>query len=342
MASESNPSRPHNQSIDLYKLAAALMVVFIHVPFPGGAGRLAACVGRCAVPAFFAFAGFFSFGTKPEKLWKRMKYLLGLNLLGIALTLLAGCLTAALLGQSVPVYLAGKLPNGPRLIQWLLLEQDPFNDSLWYLLASVKCYALLWCYVRFFGKASPDYRPLYLMGAMLLALNQILGILSYAAGGEMPFSVLRTSALLGFPMFILGIFLAQYWQQIWNNFDLTPKKLLLAAFAGLAASWLEQEMLIISDMHFGSMIAVTCFLLLMSKYPQPFRSPRADNLTRRLGRWSVGIYLIHGPVLQVFEKLLSPRISAPWWPWAMPMAVAAASLLLAAVWDALRQRLVKS
>lgn len=48
-------------TLDLIKIIAAYMVVFIHVSFPGHFGKVIVCLARFAVPLFFIISGYFSY-----------------------------------------------------------------------------------------------------------------------------------------------------------------------------------------------------------------------------------------------------------------------------------------
>ena len=55
-----------NMTLELIKLFAAYMVVFIHVMFQGEFGVLVDALARFAVPLFFWVSGFFSYGISTE------------------------------------------------------------------------------------------------------------------------------------------------------------------------------------------------------------------------------------------------------------------------------------
>ena len=99
MAISGTRKTTRNESLEWLKLMASFFVVFIHVKFPEPAGSLATALARFAVPLFFAVSGYFSFGTKPGKLGKRLFHV-------GKLYLLAGFL-GAVLGWAVTVHYWG-------------------------------------------------------------------------------------------------------------------------------------------------------------------------------------------------------------------------------------------
>lgn len=56
-----------NQSINLCKAIACLLVVFIHCPFPGGVGEYVVAFGRGAVPFFALVTGYYSYFSDSER-----------------------------------------------------------------------------------------------------------------------------------------------------------------------------------------------------------------------------------------------------------------------------------
>ena len=52
-----------NRTFDLFKWAAALFVLLLHVPFPGDVGGTVRMFARWAVPFFFMVSGYFTYGA---------------------------------------------------------------------------------------------------------------------------------------------------------------------------------------------------------------------------------------------------------------------------------------
>ena len=62
-----------NNTLELLKLFASYMVVFIHVVFSGHIGVALEMLARFAVPFFFLVSGFYSYKISPHKIKNRMK-----------------------------------------------------------------------------------------------------------------------------------------------------------------------------------------------------------------------------------------------------------------------------
>ena len=65
-----------NNTLELLKVFAAYMVVFIHVIFSGYVGTAIETLARFAVPFFFVISGFYSYGISTQKIKKRIKKIL--------------------------------------------------------------------------------------------------------------------------------------------------------------------------------------------------------------------------------------------------------------------------
>ena len=70
-----------NLGIDVLRLIASLMVVCIHMGFPGHLGQAMILVSRIAVPCFFIISGYF-FNSKKFNLRKTTRKLLIIALIG--------------------------------------------------------------------------------------------------------------------------------------------------------------------------------------------------------------------------------------------------------------------
>lgn len=60
MTTASVTVRQRNQAMECFKMIAAVLVVILHVPFPGKWGGIVTCLANFAVPVFFAITGYFN------------------------------------------------------------------------------------------------------------------------------------------------------------------------------------------------------------------------------------------------------------------------------------------
>lgn len=316
--------------MELCKLIASVFVVLIHCRFPGNFGRVMDCLARFAVPLFFAISGSFSLGADGSKLRKRFFRILRLELAASALYLLWHCLLAVSRGGNAMDALLASLPDGRGLLHWLLLSCNPFAGHLWYLSALALCYGALWCYVNVFGQ---NYRPLYLAGAILLALHLILGEFAGILGFVIDFRLYRSGFLFGLPMFLLGMALKQYGQRLWTRLNLTPRKLWLVILAGAALSLVQKWTLGMGELPLGTLAEVAALLLLLMARPVLTTSPEKVRRIERSGRMSATVYILHLLILEGYESFLLPGRESIMETWIRPVAVILLSLLAAALWD---------
>ena len=62
-----------NKILDQIRLFAAILVIFIHTPFPGIIGHGVEAIARIAGPIFFMISGFYAAKKSKEQLLKSAK-----------------------------------------------------------------------------------------------------------------------------------------------------------------------------------------------------------------------------------------------------------------------------
>lgn len=324
-----------NQAMELFKLAASILVVFIHVKFPGRAGSAVVALARIAVPVFFAISGWFSFGTRPDRLLKRFWHILTLFAVAAAAAAALGCAVTAANGGSIKDYLWGFVPGTENLAVTMLIHESSFPGTgyTWYLVGAGFCYLLLYAYTRFFGEEEIDYRPLYLFSAVLLAANFLMAEMPRALGTALPYQLQRNGLFLGLPMFSLGIFLRQHRERILKNYGLTDGRLLGLLLLGMALTLLQWKGVGTGELPPGTVLQAAAWLLLLSRHPD-LGCPRAAVL----GEISTVVYLLHFPLIGVYETFLLPLIplGAGAEAWLRPIFVAALSVLMGILWVLLK------
>ena len=331
-------SRTRNQSMECFKIVSAILVVFLHVPFPGKTGTVVSLVANnFAVPVFFAITGYFNYGADRVTLRRRLKHLLRLYFLAIAASLACGIITTELSGGSSVAWLRSFWPEPREWVLWITLHQDPRNGQLWYLTAACVCYVVLELYVAFFGGETSDYRPLYYVSYILAVLNLILTCFFGAVGIEVPHQLLMNGFFIGLPMFTLGIFLRQYQERIWQNYHLNARKLLLIIISGQLLLFAEYG---VGMMYipFGKYMKTVGLMLLMIYYPVV--TPKDGFPARcisKFGAWSTYIYILHILILQIYDRFFQQTMIAVFTEqseaWLRPIAVALLSFIAAVLFE---------
>lgn len=322
--------RRRNLSLECCKLIAACFVVFIHVPFPQPAGDFVLCLARTAVPLFFAISGWYSYQTAPGKLLQRMGHMLLLELAGIAVMMLWRLGFTAYMGLDVRQMLLESLPGKEALLRWLVFNDDPFGGHLWYLSASAFAYGALWiygCLVR--GRWG--YRPLYVLGTLLLLTHLAMGEFSRYTGLVVLFRNYRTGLLYGLPMMILGLYLREH-RDVLGKWWTLPRLVLLLA-GGIGLSLAEWKHFGVCDFYSGLVLTVSALLLMTDRYPGV--PARLAGIASRCGPVSTLVYLVHLTVNDGYMAFVQWRVAMAlpsWEAWIRPFGVLGLSLAAGVVW----------
>lgn len=316
--------------MEIWKLIAALFVVWIHVPFPGPLGQLVSSLARFAVPMFFLFSGYFNYGARVSQVSRRTRRIVLLLILGLFLGQLSNCVCAVLSGGSVGGQLLSDLPTLQELFQLLILHIPPHTGSLWYLAGLIACYGVLGLYLRFRGD-SPSYTPFYVLCLSLFAVFFFWDTLPPIYGESSPTLLLRNGWFLGLPMFGLGMFLRQYQQRLIQVFSLTAGKLVGILVLGILLTAAQGMALTYSNIPFGTLLALPALCLLAAEHPRFPLIP--SSWSTFLGEASLWIYLLHLPLLQIYtcwyQYPLTLRLGAAE-GFLAPLIIAGMSLLCAA------------
>lgn len=338
MTTQASAKTARNQTMECCKLLAAVLVVFLHTPFPGAAGKTVNCLARVAVPLFFAISGWFSFQAGPDRLRRRFFRTLLLEAAGIGISVLWRCCLTVYYGGSLWEQLCGLIPGREAVMQWVLWNVDPFAGHLWYLSAAAACYGVLWLYTLVFRGAQTNYRPLYVISGILLAAHFAMANFSRFTGVTAAFAVWRNAWFFGLPMFSMGIFLRQYRERILEK---AGNKLGWILAFGVGLSLLERRVLGAYDLPVGMTAAVAALLLLASAHPQiPERYGRARKAASRFGALSTAVYMIHLVVLEAYQTFAAWRLEAVLGSaeaWLRPVAVAALSIAAGILWSGIRK-----
>lgn len=297
-----------NQSMECAKLVASFFVVAIHVPFPGDFGNVISCLSRFAVPMFFAISGYFSYGAGADKLAKRMAHIFQLNLIATLLCILSKYMRMSDWNAGMLLKLQQLMPSWENVAKWVFLHINPFSGELWYLTAIWFCYGAVWGYVRFFGEKPVCYRPLYIISLTLFLIRFAVGDLLRFSGVDIPFYIFRDGWFEGLPMFSMGIFLRQYRQQIFSNFQLTSKKLLLLFAAGFALSFLQWEQMGMMELPLGTVLQVAVLILLTAANPKlGTESAWKNTLIAKFGSLSTMVYILHYQIYEDYRDFFQYR-----------------------------------
>lgn len=323
-----------NLTMEYCKMSAAMFVVFIHAPFPGGAGTLVMALGRFAVPMFFAITGYFNFGADSCQVARRLWHIVRLFASTLILYVLWNCWMEGLRGyQEIMNYV---IPDLSHLFSFLILHVHPYprSEHLWYLIALMAVYCLFLLYTRFYEDGKVSYRGLYIGGFVLFTVYALCTVVLPMDSVDIPYRSYRNGWFSGIPMFAMGVFLHEYQERILERFRVSAPKLLSLIVFGFLLTAAQWKSNLATDMPIGILVSVPAILLFCIRYPRlPFSPAWVDWIAGKLGSISTTVYLIHVMVyFTIVERF--PSFSAAH-PWALPWLVLLISLGLAVLWEEL-------
>lgn len=342
MSAQTKISSGRNESMECFKLVASFFVLLIHIKFPEPVGDLVTSLARFAVPVFFAISGYFSYQTRADRLLKRIFHIARLYIAAIVICAVLGGLTAVGNGESLKGFLWGYVPGTENLAKLMLLQDSFFTGSgfAWYLLSIGISYVFLWLYVPFFGEEPVDYRPLYIIGVVLMALHLLMGEMTHAAGVSVPYMLYRNGLFMGLPLFTLGIFIREHGARILANYRLSDWKLLGIVVLGFLMTVVQWKGVGTGELPVGVLVQVVAWMLLLSSHPTVKTSSRlVKTVIANLGTVSTVVYLVHYPLLGIYTTYLLPRLpmlQGAILPWARPIVIFLLSAAAGALWAAVQ------
>lgn len=336
------PDRERHRGPDILKCICAFLIVCIHAPFPGEAGRYFLSLTRVAVPIFFMITGFYYDDVKRRgrvkaQIVKVLRLFVSANLLYFGWGLLASA------ADEGPGAFLAKNFGLRKLLRFALFNEALFSSHLWYLGALLYVLVIRAVLDRLFPHSSG--KILYALTPLLLAGDLVLGKYSLVIlGREFPYILVRNFLFVGIPYFSIGCFLYEKRDhyQVRREWNL----LLIGLFA--ATTLLERYLLESAGLgaqrdHYISttFLAVMIFILFMdSEWEQPWTA-----LPSRIGReYSTFIYIVHPILIKIIGKVVGLSGSAAVteaYGAVRPVVIYAASVLLAAVSRGIRKSIYK-
>ncbi len=272
-----------NITLELLKLLAAYMVVFIHISFYGNFGIAVNALARFAVPLFFLVSGFFSYGMSPEKIKIRIKRIVKLiifstvvyTLFNVALAIYFGSINSAF------VYFS-KYLQPKRWLNFIFLNVPASSAHLWYL------FAILYVYIIFYfvKKYKANEKIIFIVSFALLVLHIFLGECLSAFKIVLPIAYLRNFVFMGIPFFAAGLFIKKHEDKIRK----IPAYASVVAFiTGCAATLFSRFCFGANEIYIGSLLILFTFVNIFVKYSDVKYSPFLEKLSE----CSNYVYIFH-------------------------------------------------
>lgn len=333
--SERQVTPRRNLTMECCKMIAAMFVVFIHAPFPGGAGTLAMALGRFAVPMFFAITGYFNYGAVSGQISRRLWHIVKLFAVALAMYIVWNCWMEGL--HSYREIMNYIIPDLSHLFSFLILHVHPFPraEHLWYLIALICVYCVFWLYTRFYDDGKVNYRGLYVGAFVLFVVYALFTVVLPMDSVDIPYRSYRNGWFSGIPMFALGIFLHEYQAQILSRFRLSAPKLIVLIFFGFLLTAAQWKSKLATDMPIGILVSTPAILLFCIQYPRlPFHNSWVDWVVGKFGSLSTTVYILHVMIYFTIQERFSSFASVH--SWVLPWLVLLISLGFAILWEGVR------
>lgn len=272
-----------NNTLELLKLFASYMVVFIHVIFSGYIGVAVETLARFAVPFFFLISGFYSYLIPPEKIINRIKKILALIIFSVVFYTVFNVLWRLSTGgwNDVCSYVMQYLyiSNWVKLI---VLNVPICLEYLWYLYAMLYVYAIYY----FATIYHINDKVIFTISFSILFLQILLGEVFSFLGIVLPGLVMRNFAVMGISFFGLGLFAKKHQ----NKFhSISNPVILLSIIIGILESICSRYFFEKKEIYIGSLLVVFAFVCLFIKYP----NIKSQKFITSLAGCSTYVYIFH-------------------------------------------------
>lgn len=283
-----------NNTLEILKLFAAYMVVFIHVPFYGRIDDVVDALARFAVPFFFLVSGFYSYGITRDKIKRRIAHILFLLVFAVSIHIIynASCLLIKQDYHGLVQYF-GRYLNPKNMLKLLLFNRSLSASHLWYL------YAILYIYIiRYFTTLFGIRDKLFWVVSVLgLCLHLFTGEFLSALGIVIPNYLIRNFAFMGIPFFGLGMLANKHQRKL----AALPNFVIVISLAvGALLTVFSRYFFRINDLYLGSVFILFALVIVFIKFPNVEYPP----LLTSLGGCNTYIYILHLLVANVIKNML--------------------------------------
>ena len=294
--------RRQNVCLDFWKGLACFGVVFFHIGVPDRVtdGVIQAAL-RFSMPLFFMISGYYSYYENKaavlSKLPGKIKNIWKISWIGCAYY---ACFNLAigLFGDSHGGWGAAadrflSLFTVKTMTDWILFNQDPFINLMWFTFALLYCYLILYLVAKY-----EKYKIAYGMIPILILIHLILGNFLDFWGIQIQRVFYRNFLLYGFPFFFLGNWCHYRYDRITGLMSI-PRCLLMIG-AGTLFSVSEWFLYGRQELYVGSVlmvIGIFCFTMLAP-------DQRIWTFVGKIGKdYSLFIYIVHYSLISIFDRL---------------------------------------
>lgn len=286
-------SSKKNQTLELFKLLASFMVVFIHVPFYDQAGVIFNTLARFAVPLFLLISGFYSYQIPLKSIKKRIRNVLTILVLSVVCYTLFNMASLLAKGNIGGILLYfGQYINWSTLVKLLLFNMPVCATHIWYL------YAIIYVYIIFYIATAIRLNEKIIFAAsfILLFLHILLGEGLSIIGISIPIIFIRNFAFMGIPFFGLGLLAKKYENKI---FTIPNYVSIIFAITGVITAIVSQFLFGTNELYIGSILILFAIVCVFIKYS----TTKFPSFLTSLEGCSTYIYIFHIMIASVFSKI---------------------------------------
>ena len=330
-----------NEFMNFLKGLACFGVVFIHVKLPNYVlDGVIQSVFRFAIPLFFMVSGYFCDTSDRAKLEKKLpakcKHILVICFVGCVYYFIFNMMIAifgdshgtveAVVGRITSLFELRKL------MEWVLFNQDPFVNILWFTFALLYCYFILWVVNHFNW-----YSKVFWCIPLLLGAHIIMGNLLTLFGIEVSKLYYRNFLFYGLPFLLLGVWLRRNQERVLKKLSVNAASVFMVA--GAVVSVAEWFVFGRRELFVGSILFVVGgFVYALHKPDAKKNSP----VTVIGERYSLFIYIVHFSLISVLDrfayKLIPDGICVTVYEYAKVFIIFALSLMGAYIFEQVMEK----
>ena len=285
-----------NMSLDVLKLMASYVVVFIHFKFSGLTGDIVDALARFAVPVFFMVSGYFAYNNSTEKLISKMKNIIKIYFWGAVIYIgFYGVLSLYDVGIKGAMWYCISYFNPVFIVKFIVFNVPRSSEHLWFLVALIYVYGLHYFIAKWKIKES-----IYLwIGVVLLAIHLLLGVGLSSIGIVIPICVIRNFLFMGYPFYCIGMLIRKNEGLIHKKF--TYRRAMILILIGVIETVISYFICGGNELYIGSVLVAVALLIISLKT----KDIQINEKIIKLSQTSTGIYLIHIVVGYSLERIVT-------------------------------------
>lgn len=271
-----------NQTLDLFKLLASYMVVFLHIPFVFSWSIGIDAVARFAVPLFFMVSGYFSYQKDAKTILRKAKHIFLMFAVFFSIYFIYDCALYCLVNhKTIGDFISLHFMQN-NIVSLVILYNVQIGAHLWFLVALIYCYILYYIFI----KVGVPQKVRFFIAFVLLILHLILGELLLVCHVKINIFYVRNFLLFAYPFFMMGIFIRKN-EKILSNISsiVLLAFILLGNIEAIASAFCFGK----NEIYIGTVVAVFCLFVFIVKK----KHLRYGKIINRLCDCSMYIYLLH-------------------------------------------------